>query len=75
MGCLNSIFKMWPDKNVVQGEEDTGGKGREGSFYVDETRGVTNGKVGLRSSSQSLDQLALAFREFWIISWRLRGGR
>ncbi len=29
--------------------------------------------VGLRSSSQSLDQLALLFREFWRISWRFRG--
>ncbi len=34
MGCFNSIFKMWPDKNVVQGEKNTGGKGREGSFQV-----------------------------------------
>ncbi len=22
MGCLNSIFKMWLDKNVVQGEKN-----------------------------------------------------
>ncbi len=29
--------------------------------------------VGLRSSTQSLDQLALLFREFWRISWRFRG--
>ncbi len=29
---------------------------------------------GFRSSSQSLDQLALLFREFWRISWRFRGG-
>ncbi len=29
--------------------------------------------VGLRISSQSLDQLVLMFREFWRISWRFRG--
>ncbi len=29
--------------------------------------------VGLGSSSQSLDQLALMFREFWRISWRFWG--
>ncbi len=29
--------------------------------------------VGLRSSSQSFDQPALLFREFWRISWRFRG--
>ncbi len=34
MECLNSIFKMWPDKNFVQGETNTGGKGREESFYI-----------------------------------------
>ncbi len=28
--------------------------------------------VGLRSSSQSLDQIALLLREFWRISWRFR---
>ncbi len=31
--------------------------------------------VGLRSSSQSLDQLELMFREFWKISWRFQGGQ
>ncbi len=25
---------MWPDKNFVQGEKNTEGKGREGSFQV-----------------------------------------
>ncbi len=30
------------------------------------------GEVGLRSSSQSFDQLVLALREFWKIPWRLR---
>ncbi len=43
----------------------------------DEMGGVTNGKVlafgGLRSSSQSLDQLALLFREFWKLPWRCPG--
>ncbi len=34
MGCLNSIFKMWPDKSFVQGEKSIGSKGREGSFQV-----------------------------------------
>ncbi len=34
MGCLNSIFKVWPDKRFVQGEKNTGVKGREGSFQV-----------------------------------------
>ncbi len=34
MGCLNRIFKMWPDERFVQGEKNTGGKGREGSFQV-----------------------------------------
>ncbi len=29
--------------------------------------------VGLRSSSQFLDQLALLFREFWRISWGYEG--
>ncbi len=42
----------------------------------DEMWGVTSGRysrlVGLRSGSQSLDQLVLAFREFWKIPWRLR---
>ncbi len=28
--------------------------------------------VGLRSSSQPLDQLVLTLRELWRISWRLR---
>ncbi len=32
MGCLKSMLKMWPDINFVQGEKNTGGKGREGSF-------------------------------------------
>ncbi len=30
--------------------------------------------VGLSSSSQSLDQLELLFREFWRISWRFGEG-
>ncbi len=34
MCCFNSIFKMRPDKNFVQGEKNTGGKGREVSFQV-----------------------------------------
>ncbi len=34
MGCLNSIFKVWPDKGFVQGEKNTGGKVRELSFQV-----------------------------------------
>ncbi len=32
MGCLNSIFKLGPDENVVQGEKNIGGRGHEGSF-------------------------------------------
>ncbi len=34
MGCLNSIFQVWSDKGFVQGEKNTGGKGRKGSFQV-----------------------------------------
>ncbi len=34
MGCLNSIFKMWPDKNVVQWEKRTGGRGCEHPFEI-----------------------------------------
>ncbi len=34
MGYLNCIFKMLPDKGFVQGEKNTGGKGREGSVQV-----------------------------------------
>ncbi len=34
MGCLNRIYKKWPDKHFVQGKEYAGGKGREGSFQV-----------------------------------------
>ncbi len=34
MGCLNRIFKMWPGEHFVQGEKNTGGKGRELSFQV-----------------------------------------
>ncbi len=34
MGCLNSIFQVLSDKGFVQGEKNTGGKGREGSFQV-----------------------------------------
>ncbi len=29
--------------------------------------------VGMRSSSQSLDQLAMMLRELWRISWQLMG--
>ncbi len=32
MGYFNSIFKMWPDKNCVQGEKIIGDRDREGSF-------------------------------------------
>ncbi len=31
---MNSIFNMWSDENFVQGQKNTGGKGREGSFQV-----------------------------------------
>ncbi len=34
MCCLNRIFKMWADERFVQGEENIGGKGRQGSFQV-----------------------------------------
>ncbi len=34
MGCLNIIFKMWPDKKFVPGQKNTVVKGREGSFQV-----------------------------------------
>ncbi len=34
MGCLNSIFKIWPDKICTTGEKNTGRKGRLGSFQV-----------------------------------------
>ncbi len=49
--------------------------GREG--VSDEMGDLPMGRcsllVRLKSSSQSLDQLALIFREFWRIAWRLRG--
>ncbi len=34
MGFLNTMFKVWPNKDFVQGEKNTGGKGRKGSFQV-----------------------------------------
>ncbi len=37
MGCLSRIqdvFKMWANERSVQGEKNTGGKGRKGSFHV-----------------------------------------
>ncbi len=34
MGCLDSIFQVWSDKGFVQGEKNTGGKARKGSFQV-----------------------------------------
>ncbi len=34
MECLNSIFKLWPDKSFVQGRKNTGSKGREKSFQI-----------------------------------------
>ncbi len=34
MGCLNSIFKMWPGKGFGEGEKNTGDKGCEESFQV-----------------------------------------
>ncbi len=34
LGCLNSIFKIWPDKICTMGEKNTGRKGREGSVQV-----------------------------------------
>ncbi len=44
--------------------------------YVTKLGGVINGRctllLGLRSNSQSLDHLALAFRELWRMSWWLR---
>ncbi len=36
MGCLNSIFKIFPDKNFVQEEKNTGSKGHRGSFHVNQ---------------------------------------
>ncbi len=32
MGCLDSIFQVWSDKDFVQGEKNTGSKGRKGSL-------------------------------------------
>ncbi len=29
MGCVNRIFKMWPDERFVQGEKIIGGKVKE----------------------------------------------
>ncbi len=34
MGCLNRIFKVWPDERFLQGEKNIEGRGREGSFQV-----------------------------------------
>ncbi len=32
--CLNTIFKIWPDKNFVQGEKNAGSKGHKGSLKI-----------------------------------------
>ncbi len=34
MGCLNSMFKVWPVQRFVQEEKNIGGKGSEGSFQA-----------------------------------------
>ncbi len=36
MGCLNRIFEVWADERFVQGEKNTGGKGRKGSFQLNQ---------------------------------------
>ncbi len=33
-GLLYSIFQVWSDKGFVQGEKNTGGKGRKGSLQI-----------------------------------------
>ncbi len=44
-GCLDSIFKMWPDKYFVQGEKNAGGKGRVGSFQIKQNLTDLNGSA------------------------------
>ncbi len=34
MGCLNTIFKIWPDERFGQEEKNIGVKGREVSFRI-----------------------------------------
>ncbi len=77
---------MWPGKNFLHWEKNTGGKGRYclGVGWVmgreggsDELREVPNGKVldfgGVEVSSQTLGQLVLTLRELGRMSLRFRG--
>ncbi len=46
LGGLNRICKMWADERFVQGEKNTGGKGRERSFQVKQHPTGTIGSTG-----------------------------
>ncbi len=54
MSCLNNIFKVWPDKHFVQGEKNTGGKGYEGSFQVNNSLRALLAALTTLSSALSL---------------------
>ncbi len=34
LGCLNSIFKMWPYKHFLERDKNSGDKDHEGSFRI-----------------------------------------
>ncbi len=53
LGRLNSIFNTWPDKNFVQGEKNTGYKGRQGLFQVNQhPTGFIGSAVDIISSAE-----------------------
>ncbi len=54
---MNSIFKMWPDKNFVQGEKNAGGKGHEGSFQVKQHHVGSTGDIIFNSDGDFWDCL------------------
>ncbi len=55
---MNRIFKMWPDKNFVHGEKNTGGKG---------SKGFRQNSI-LRAVLAALTTLALALRLVYMIT-------
>ncbi len=72
--ALSLVFRTIPRSLVV---ETAVGWVMEREVVSDEMGELPMGRcsrlAGLRSSSQSLDHLALLFKEFWRISWRFRG--
>ncbi len=57
MGWLNNIFQVWWDKGFVQGEKNTGGNGRKGSFQVKQH---PTGFIG--STDDNIFSLSLVFK-------------